>query len=76
MKPIIMVLASAVLVASALTSAAEARSGVSDGARLSRASADFESNGSGVRPTSDSAGRRCYFPTEWPELPPWPPFCN
>jgi hypothetical protein len=19
---------------------------------------------------------RCYFPEEWPKLPPWPPFCN
>ena len=18
----------------------------------------------------------CYFPDEWPKLPPWPPFCN
>ena len=18
----------------------------------------------------------CYFPQEWPKLPPWPPFCN
>jgi len=18
----------------------------------------------------------CYFPEEWPKLPPWPPFCN
>ena len=19
---------------------------------------------------------QCYFPEEWPKLPPWPPFCN
>lgn len=76
MKRFIVVLASVLLAASALTSAAEARSRVSDGARLSLAGARFASNGSGVRATSESAGRRCYFPTEWPKLPPWPPFCN
>jgi hypothetical protein len=24
----------------------------------------------------DSNGRYCYFPAEWPEIPPWPPFCS
>ena len=24
----------------------------------------------------DGRKPRCYFPDEWPERPPWPPFCD
>jgi hypothetical protein len=24
----------------------------------------------------DGRSSGCYFPEEWPKLPPWPPFCN
>jgi hypothetical protein len=25
---------------------------------------------------NERRNRHCYFPAEWPKLPPWPPFCN
>jgi hypothetical protein len=39
----------------------------------------FDRNGGLSRPgyhVSDRYDRHCYFPAEWPKLPPWPPFCN
>jgi hypothetical protein len=81
-------LAGAVFASNLLSFAAEARDQVvNDGDRGSGggyigAGSLGDKRGSSLRyrSTSQSGYRHdkphCYFPQEWPKLPPWPPFCN
>ena len=84
-----MMLVGAVFASNLLSFAVEARGQiVNDGDRFgvgggyTGAEGRSDKRGSSLRyrSTSRSGYRhdkpRCYFPQEWPKLPPWPPFCN
>jgi hypothetical protein len=89
MRRYTMMLVGAVFASNLLSFAAEARGQVvNDGDRFGSgggyigAGSRSDKRGSSLRyhSTSQSGYRpnkpRCYFPQEWPKLPPWPPFCN
>jgi hypothetical protein len=84
-----MMLVGAVFASSLLTFAAEARCHVVkngdrfvSGAGYSGVGGRSDKRASSLRYRSTSQSgyghynSRCYFPEEWPKLPPWPPFCN
>jgi hypothetical protein len=84
-----MMLVGAVFASNLLTFAAEARSQVVNNGDRFGSGAGYIGVGGGsdkrasslrYRSTSQSGyghyNSRCYFPEEWPKLPPWPPFCN
>ena len=89
MRGYTMMLVGAVFASSLLTFAAEAPGQVaSDGDRFGAAGgyigvggrSDKRDSSPRYRSTSQSGYRHysshCYFPEEWPKLPPWPPFCD
>jgi hypothetical protein len=92
MRGYITMLVGAVFASNLLTFAAEARSQVvNNGDRFGSGAGYIGVGGRSdkrasslrylrYRSTSQSGyghyNSRCYFPEEWPKLPPWPPFCN
>jgi hypothetical protein len=92
MRGYITMLVGAVFASNLLTFAAEARSQVvNNGDRFGSGAGYIGVGGRSdkrasslrylrYRSTSQSGyghyKSRCYFPEEWPKLPPWPPFCN
>jgi hypothetical protein len=84
-----MILVGAVFASNLLTFAAEARGQVvNNGDRLGSGGGYIGVGGRSDKRASSLFYRsmsrsgyghyhpRCYFPEEWPKLPPWPPFCN
>jgi hypothetical protein len=84
-----MILVGAVFASNLLTFAAEARGQVVNNGDRLRSGGGYigvggrsDKRGSGLLYRSMSRSGyghynpRCYFPGEWPKLPPWPPFCN
>jgi CubicO group peptidase (beta-lactamase class C family) len=89
MRGYIMMLMGAVFASNLLTFADEARGQVVNIGDRFRSGGEYigvggrsDKRGSSLRYRSASQSAyghyspRCYFPEEWPKLPPWPPFCN
>ncbi|SRR6266404_1250705 len=77
MRRLITILTAATLVQGVLAAAAEANGSRRLGSQIRFGSIPGP-YGSGLRQhiRHGNGAHSCYFPDEWPKLPPWPPFCN